>query len=439
MKKFYLMLVMLCSVFAFAACSDDDDAPSGGSCPVTDYSVKTPTLELGAELTIAGKGFTQDSKIFLKDATGKATEVPVKTVSASDIVCTLPASGLALGQYTVILRQEGADWEMGKLTLLVLQPIKDYTYASEAVAGRNLAIKGTGFGDCKISLRPDEGDDVVLTNITKTEEGVTATIPAACALGEYTLIVEQDGATQELGILKIVPPAKRLVKIEYYAPKGGGGEHPVYNYEVISTTTFTYDDEGRVTTWNEDEVDYSQAGKIIVKAHEEGYEDMTFELDEQGRAKKAPDENQFVLIWNYAENGFIDNGVWEDDETMGLTYHYNGDDLDYIEDNYLFGENIQFSYGTTPIENGVDGVDLFAVLMKEVGFSDWMLRMFRIGGKIPAHLPVSAVDPDDDTMFNMEFSYGDYVGKYITKITVKDRTITSLIEDMPPYYKLTWE
>ncbi len=71
MKKIWCMLLMICSVCAFSACSDDDDKQkdiAGGDkeCPVTEIKVPD-SAETGETVTITGKGFVTTAKLTLQN------------------------------------------------------------------------------------------------------------------------------------------------------------------------------------------------------------------------------------------------------------------------------------------------------------------------------------------------------------------------------------
>lgn len=439
MKTYYLILAMICSMFAFAACSDDDKGGDGGDCPITGYSVKTLSVAMEGELILEGKGFTQDSKIFLKDAAGKLTEIPVKTVSNADIVCTLPATGLTVGQYTVVLRQEGKDWEMGKMTVTAALPIKDYSFEPEGISGKDIQIKGTGFKECEIYLKPDEGDAIQLTNVVKTEDGVTAFIPIKVVKGDYTLIVKQDGVEQELGLLKIVGETKRLVSIELFEPKMNGEE---INYESAYVQKFEYDEAtGKLSGFTKGSrhitLDYSIPGKVVKNDGEDSY---TYNLTD-GKANEITDDNNNVWTVNY-QDGFIstmDGDIWGTPTTV--TYLYAGQDLTSVGDGQPFGMGpiygtITFGgYGEKSLTNNIDGVDIFAIIMSELSVPDSDIRWYGIAGNMPARLPATIFS--EDAGYDYELAYG-MQGKYVTKISFIDKTKPNL-KDYPNYYELTWE
>ena len=128
MKKIWLMWLMVCAVCTFSACSDDDDPIPQN--PVTE--VKMPaTAEIGTEINVSGKGFTNGAQLYLKDTEGEETKVDGVEFSASGAIFKVPMS-LQAGEYTLVLLQSGR-WELGKITL---------TPASLPVVGLDVTAEG---------------------------------------------------------------------------------------------------------------------------------------------------------------------------------------------------------------------------------------------------------------------------------------------------------
>ncbi|MDE5610924.1 MAG: hypothetical protein K2I90_02775 [Odoribacter sp.] len=108
MKKIWLMLLVICSVCAFSACSDDDDEKKDGGideeCPVTDVVVPSP-VAAGDEVTITGKGFAETALLVLGNI-----EI-VATFTETEANFMLPYN-FEPGDYKVILKQNGKEWEL---------------------------------------------------------------------------------------------------------------------------------------------------------------------------------------------------------------------------------------------------------------------------------------------------------------------------------------
>ncbi len=110
------MLLMICSVCAFSACSDDDDEKKEGEqekvCPVENIMVP-PTAEAEGMVTITGKGFATTAKLALQKEEGTPMEVEAD-ITSDEVTFKVPAN--FLGEYNVILTQDG-EWNIGTITI----------------------------------------------------------------------------------------------------------------------------------------------------------------------------------------------------------------------------------------------------------------------------------------------------------------------------------
>ena len=77
MKKLISMMLMLCAVITFSACSSDDDGPSN---PVSNPTIPQ-SAKIGAEVTIQGTGFAAGQTLWLVPEQGEA--VPAKAAGRS--------------------------------------------------------------------------------------------------------------------------------------------------------------------------------------------------------------------------------------------------------------------------------------------------------------------------------------------------------------------
>lgn len=115
MKKIWLMLLMICSVCAFSACSDDDDDKKGDEekvCPVTEIVVPE-TAEAEGTVTITGKGFATTAKIALQKEEEQPMEVEAR-ITSTEVTFKVPAK--FMGDYNVILTQDGV-WKIGTINI----------------------------------------------------------------------------------------------------------------------------------------------------------------------------------------------------------------------------------------------------------------------------------------------------------------------------------
>lgn len=416
MKKIYVMLLMICAVCAFTACSDDDEKKP--EIPVS--GVKIPaTAELGSEVTIGGTGFSAESKIFLRDEAGKATEATVKTYTKVDLIFIVPAT-LAEGTYTIVLKQDD-EWDLPtKITIIPKRPIADYEVPTQIEPGKITKFVGTGFADdCELYLESEAGVQTKIEK-TNTDYGVKFTLPEDFALGFYTLYVKQ-GRMWDFGTVEVVTPGPKPVKaIEIktcYTDKNGNylmvpddeGNPTSEISQEISEMAFTYDDDGRIITiesadenWT---YDYSEENKIKGSTTGKDWggeytKNIVYTLSNgvaqtftQAKTYTGADAETQDYTFNHTDGyltgmtGIIYGCEMDGDNAKSITY------LDY---DLMSGEEISvdanFSYATK-FTNNTAGIDLMALLSARFGFADREVRLLGIAGKYPAQLPGKIVIP----------------------------------------------
>lgn len=404
MKKIYFMLLMVCTICAFSACSDDDDVTPRN--PITD-SRMPQELTVGEEFTITGKGFTANSKLYLKNTEGKLTALTVKSASETEIVVTLPAT-LTAGTYKVVIQQDG-EWEIGTIMIISPNPITGYAVPAKVIKGNVLEITGVGFADnCSVYLKPVLGDPIDMGTVTKVEGGIAVTVPEDIKEGVYTVVVKQDG-NWELGTTEVMAEIRVVIEKKSMERIWVDGvleeETPGYS----QTTTLTYDTEGKVTAIrkvgdNSEEnwkITYTDDAVIIAISGSEDEEPIentiTFTLD-KGRVTHSADElNEREYSWNYDKAGFLlsvtdDNAA---DQVLAnvANYEYAGSDL---SNGKYPGLSAVFNYATEAEVNNPAGVDLFACITEVIEFPDVTLtaRLLGICGKYPVHLPESLESPE---------------------------------------------
>ena len=247
MKKIWFMMLMMCAVGVFMACSSDDDE-NPQSNPITNCSVPVEA-EIGTEVLVRGTGFDASlAKLSLKGADNVEIAIANPTFSASGVSFTIPMSVQA-GDYTLVLSQNGV-WELGKIKLTpAALPIIGLTVPEEAYVGKALSIGGNNFDvACKIYLVKAD-DTTVKTEliITDRNNGLVCDVPATVAEGAYSLVLAQNGGEWILGEIGLVKE-RRLksmeVVVDYSAFDMGTMEIPYY---------LKYNAQGQVEKISQDE------------------------------------------------------------------------------------------------------------------------------------------------------------------------------------------
>lgn len=423
MKKLYYLLLMVCTIGAFSACSDDDDNNGNNppQNPVTEYSVPAQG-EIGKDVTIKGKGYTAESKIFLKDAKGE-TEMTVKAHSSVDLVFTVLPT-LTAGSYTVVLHQAGHSWDLGSIALVAANPVKDYEVVEKSVkAGETVNVKGSGWADkCRIYLVDAAAVTTDTENIEKTETGIRFTVPATLAAGIYTVMLEQTGAWV-LGTVEVVAEgAKKLSKIEFI---DSDGDERIY--ELFYNTDGKIDSIYRTNYDRLDEswkFSYTDTKITLTITGIDGYGDPADETRifnlEDGVVKTSSSTNAggtYNYIWTVNNKGFLES---IESENNHVTYSYDGDDrlmMSDYEENFF---EIYFEYNANgTVENNLAGVDGMAFVFDVFGYPDFVVRLLGIAGKVPAYLPS---DCTEDSSWGAYTILYEKSGDLVSKIDLIDDT-----------------
>lgn len=395
MKKLcYLMLLMICTIGAFTACSEenDDNAPAGN--PVTNVRIPA-TATIGQELLITGEGFDSSiAKLSLKDQSGKETALSGVSFSASGASVTLPYS-LTAGTYTVVLSQNG-NWELGTVSLLAAEiPVTDIVVPAAGGIGHAITITGNGFkSNTQIYLESESGTRTELTIGDRTS-GLVCEIPSSLAKGSYKVIVAQDGGewtldnTIQLAVVKVL----KSIAFSTVASQTGDliGDGSTWTMKMTTTVTWTatksngaptqlarmtsmkqevYNDKGEHLTEMEGEMGgeerynvtasgntYSFAYDNTASGADEESTDMdpfTLEVNNGLVVKNTVtrlslgDNEAVTYNWSYDNAGFLGTLYVSDPNKGYVNYTY---DANHNVTNYKASMQSDFVYGGSQVNN----------------------------------------------------------------------------------------
>lgn len=327
MKKLISMMLMLCAIITFSACSSDDDGPSN---PVSNAVVPT-SAKIGAEVTVQGSGFASGQTLYLQPEQGAEVNTNAKMTS-NGATFTIPYT-LTPGKVNVVLKVANDSFTLGSMNLLAADnPISTLSLPSEMGLGQEVTIAGIGFvqGD-KIVV----GDKTI--DATVTADGVKFTVPADLAEGEYAVSLVRGSASWELG--KVYAFQQRQIEsititdnamLKMYAPMLGLEDGTL-------TVNFAYNEDGSLkgissnggVEWN---FDYS--GKTITTMSLFAGAPFTYTLDDQGRIISSTGYDMYgddvAYTWNYDANGYLvsvkKNGAADNDDA-NLLNTYTDDNL----------------------------------------------------------------------------------------------------------------
>ena len=319
MKKLISMMLMLCAVITFSACSSDDDGPSN---PVSSPTIPQ-SAKIGAEVTIQGTGFAAGQTLWLVPEYGEAVNVNAK-MATSGAKFTVPYT-LNEGKVDVVLQVENNKWTLGSMTLLAAEnPITAISVPSGLALGKEVTIAGIGFA---------EGDKIVLIPVANTTksymidktpqgttvvptvaaDGVKFTVLADLAEGEYTVFLVRGNSTWALGTTAVYVD-RRIESITIsdndmltmYAPMLGLEDGKL-------VVTFNYNEDGSlkaITSNGNVEWAFEYNGKTITTTNSYS-QPLAYTIDDQGRIISSTGYDMYgeevAYTWSYDANGYLES------------------------------------------------------------------------------------------------------------------------------------
>lgn len=321
MKKLISMMLMLCAIITFSACSSDDDGPSN---PVSNQVVPS-SAKIGSEVTIQGNGFASGQTIYLQPEQGAEVNANAKMTS-NGATFTIPYT-MTPGKVNVVLKVANDSFTLGSMNLLAADnPISTLSLPAEMGLGQEVTLAGIGFA---------QGDKIVVgdktIDATVTTDGVKFTVSADLAEGEYAVSLVRGNSTWELG--KVYAYQQRQVEsititdnmfLTMMASKLGLTE------EGVLTLNMAYNADGslqKITSNGNLSWNFNYNGKTVTV---DGY---TYTLDDQGRivsstAMDMQTGEDVTYTWSYDANGYLvsvkKNGAEDNDDANFLSTYTDG-------------------------------------------------------------------------------------------------------------------
>ena len=321
MKKLISMMLMLCAIITFSACSSDDDGPSN---PVSNQVVPS-SAKIGSEVTIQGNGFASGQTIYLQPEQGAEVNANAKMTS-NGATFTIPYT-MTPGKVNVVLKVANDSFTLGSMNLLAADnPISTLSLPAEMGLGQEVTLAGIGFA---------QGDKIVVgdktIDATVTTDGVKFSVPADLAEGEYAVSLVRGNSTWELG--KVYAYQQRQVEsititdnafLTMMASKFG------LTQEGVLTLNMAYNADGslqKITSNGNLSWDFNYNGKTVTV---DGY---TYTLDDQGRivsstAMDMQTGEDVTYTWSYDANGYLvsvkKNGAEDNDDANFLSTYTDG-------------------------------------------------------------------------------------------------------------------
>lgn len=324
MKKLISMMLMLCAIITFSACSSDDDGPSN---PVSNQVVPS-SAKIGSEVTVQGNGFASGQTIYLQPEQGAEVNANAKMTS-NGATFTIPYT-MTPGKVNVVLKVANDSFTLGSMNLLAADnPISTLSLPADMAIGQEVTIAGIGFA---------QGDKIVVgdktIDATVTTDGVKFTVPADLAESEYAVSLVRGSASWELG--KVYAFLQRQVEsititdnamLNMYAPMLGLEEGKL-------VVNFAYNEDGSLKAISSNgavEWAFEYSGKTI-KTKNLYDQPIAYTIDDQGRIISSTGYDMYgdavAYTWNYDANGYLvsvkKNGAADNDDANLLNTYTDG-------------------------------------------------------------------------------------------------------------------
>ena len=319
MKKLISMMLMLCAIVTFSACSSDDDGPTN---PVTNPVVPT-SAKIGAEVTVQGSGFAAGQTLLLQPAEGEAVNVNAK-MSTNGATFTVPYT-MTVGKVSVVLKNGNDIWTLGSINLLAADnPISAMVLPEEMAIGKEATIAGLGFADGDKIVLGDAADKAIAG--TATADGLKFTVPADQAEGEYTVSLVRGASSWQLAQTYVYQP-RQIESITI-------SEHPMLGAYAsmlglegsVLTLNLAYNNDGSlsgVTSNSNLNWEVAYEGKTVTVTGSMSAP-LVYTLDDQNRVVACTAQG-VEYVWSYDANGYLvsvkPEGAADDSElAFGFTY-----------------------------------------------------------------------------------------------------------------------
>ncbi len=389
MKKIWFMMLMMCAVSAFTACSDDEEKSQ--SNPIMNCSVPAEA-EIGTEVLVRGTGFDKSlAKLLLRGADNVEVSIEEPVFNTSGVSFIIPMS-LKAGDYTLVLLQNGV-WELGKIKLTpAALPIIGLVVPEEGYIGKELSIGGNNFdAACKIYLiKADDTNAKTELTITDRSNGLVCVIPATVEVGTYNLALSQNGGEWTLGEIDIVK-ARRLKSIvvatDYSAFDMGIFEYPYYlKYNAQGQVEKVCIDEKGSDVWYNFTYSDGEISAVTGQEDTEKFYPFTFSVKDNLVVKHTDVDLNRVYGWNYNDNQ-LSEIIRESSSKVSLS-------LEWQKDNAVKVGDDSFVYDEDKKVKGIDIAKCFSYLMSNNGDNGeiFYAELLGLSGKKSVNLLKSFVD-----------------------------------------------
>ncbi len=407
MKKLISMMLMLCAVFAFSACSSDDDTN-----PITNAVVPS-SAKIGSEVTVQGNGFSTTQNLVIWLSQDDVTEQLSAKMSSSGATFTIPYT-FKEGAATVIV-DDGKKWELGSILLVAADnPISAIAVSSETPIATDQTISGIGFTDDDAIVAVLSSDETVSVdcNAAVTSNGIKFDASKITSEGDYDICLRRGQSEWVLGQSYFYQP-KRIETISI------ADNYMITMYasllglkEDVLTLTLGYNTDGTLNSVKSNcNIGWELTYKDNTVSSTDGQN--VFTLDNQKRVVSSVGKDMYgdatTYTWAYDADGYLKSVKPSSTAASDFTLTYTENNLSAYDlggaNSFTTDKSIRCCPGTadpTFLANA-----FFWAFSREDLFLGFLLNQ---------NVKISSYVPTQMSAYDMDFSTG------------ADKTVTAKIE-----------
>ena len=420
------MLLVLAFAVAAVSCvlANPDPSPEPIDKDPFLNCVVPESVKAGGEALIQWDGFKQNASLVLVGMDGKEYKMTVKVITAYGLTFKVPVN-TPEGLYNLVLVQ-GERTGLGEITVTPADmPVTGLKVPAGAQQGESFIIEGIGFknGCSVIAVDKDGAEHTLATEVSY--QGLTVTIPADLAEGDYALYLLQDEMrwllASSFSVYKELV-VKTLVRIDYYTEYVDDAllklSWEISREEPATLTVSQSIVEDGVETLDVYDM-YQFDNEGVLALVEDGFKEsndleMSYEPDEDGNVSVS-----YVLIygkkeptpftWTYDMEGFLTS-------VASPTAIFRS--FEYQNGNMTVFNNTSFEYGDASLVNNPAAPDVIWGYMSLLDKNNpFMYVPYFLGWytKASAQLPTAMLSPSptgtgtDRTPLSYEFDEDGYV------------------------------
>lgn len=350
MKKLFSMMLMLCAIVTFSACSSDDDPKD--SCPVSDVVVPS-SAKIGSEVTVQGKGFTTNLHYYLAYSEYSLTPVELKdvNVSSSGVTFTVPYTAVEGQTMQFSVTDGDKDYNLGSITILAADmPVSAVSVPSQMPLFEDaVSITGTGFvnGD-EIGIKSDTIKDIIYLDTKVVDGGVEVNTTIALE-GNVDVYLHRGNSVWKIGQTYTYMPRviKSITISDNYMLSMYAGMIGLEGSALELTMNYDADYALQSVSSNSDlEYDLTYSGNTVAFTSPLTGMPYTYTLDDNKRIVSSTSYDMYgddvTYTWNYDADGYLVSITSSAKETV-LETNYADGNMQY----YNFGVDCGMAFQNT--------------------------------------------------------------------------------------------